>query len=324
MKKLALFFLICFCFFCVLELVSYNFLYGHLRRFVPLITEELETNYHLYGTTPPNILDFEIVLPERNDETLSFDGDKKPLLVLGCSYAFGQGIDTDKIFSSQLQKKTKRKVLNVSSVGAGASECIRNLSYMEKHNLLQDNQFEYVIYIQMYDHIYRNYDLGILASYLFDIYKQNKNNSLKDKIKYYLNFSYTVKMINSKLHTENGSFEWRFDYFKYKISKMNEIIKRTLPNSKFVVLLYDDITNPSKESPVYNNDSFSFPLDKNNYPEQELSGIKFISTKDLVGDILYQEKYQIKNDKTQYLRPHHPNEKAWEIIVPALCKELNL
>lgn len=326
MKKLVFTLSLCFCLFFILEVVSYNFLYGHLRKMSKIMTtQEQGKDYSWYKVTPPNVLNFEIFLPERNDETLPYDNSKKPILTIGCSYTYGQGIELNKTFASQLQKKTNRKVDNVSEIGAGASDCLRSLVYMEKHNILQQNQFEYIIYTQMYEHFQRIYDLGMLASYLADIYKQNKNNSFKDRLKYYLNCSYTVKMINAKRKAEFWDLECKFTYLKYKISKMNEIIKRALPNSKFVVLLYDDVTNTSEDSPIYWGYSIMIkPLDKNNYPELAAQGVKFISTKDLVGDILYKEEYQLKHDEYQYWRPHHPNEKAWEVIVPQLCKKLNL
>ncbi len=323
MKKIAFVFIFCFCLFFILEIVSYNFLYGFLRGKTPLLTTELSTNYKLYGLRAPDILDFEIILPNRNDETLTYDKRKKPILTIGCSYTYGHGISINKTFASQLQKKTHRKVWNVAEMGAGPNNYIKALAYMEKHHIMQDNQFEYVIYTLMYDHVYRMLDLGMISLYTFENCKKNKNNSFKDRLKYYLNMSYTVRMFYSKRYAESRNFEWSFNHLKYRISQMNEIIKRTLPNSTFIVLLYDDVTNTSKDSPIYGLKEALIPLDKNSYPEQAAEGVKFISTKELVGDILYKEEYQIKYDTFQYWSPHHPNEKAWEIIVPQLCKKFN-
>ncbi len=324
MKKITFALIFCFCLFFILEIISYNFLYGFLRKATPHITNERISNYKIYRITPPNILNFNIILPNRNDETLNSDNSKKPILTVGCSYTYGQEIDISKTFASQLQKKTNRKVWNVAEIGAGTEDVMKNLAYMERNNILQENQFEYVIYTYMYDHFQRISDYGLLSDYLSYIYKQKKNNSLKDKVKYYLNKSYTVKMLNSKRYANNWTFEWRFEYLKYKMSIINEIIKRTLPNSTFIVLLYDDVTNTSKDSPIYGFKEALIPLDKNSYPELVAAGVKFISTKELVGDVLYKEEYQLEKDIFQYWRPHHPNEKAWEIIVPQLCKKFNL
>lgn len=326
MKRLGfvLSILLCILFFFILEVVSYNFLYGPLGKDIK-ISDALKSNHSLYRITPPDILDFDILLPQRNDETLAYDDTKKPILLLGCSYTYGQGIDINKNFSSQLQKRTKRKVVNVSDLEIGAEECLKNLAFMERHNILQEKQFEYVIYTQMHNHVYRIYDLGMFANYLFENYKQNKNNSFKDKLIYCCNFSYTVKLLNCKAYTLNNNIKWRFDYLKYQIKKMNEILKRTLPNSKFIVLLYDDITNSDVKQFETENEKFDFiSLNKSNYLELSSEDIYIISTKDLVGDILYKEEFQLKTDKFQRYRPHHPNEKAWQMIVPQLCKNLNI
>ncbi len=323
MKKIFFTLLLSLCLFFILELVSYNFLYGYLRKMNhPIMPNvEISTNYKLFKIPPPDILSFDIDLGERNDETLIFDNRKQPILTVGCSYTYGEGLDTNQTFASQLTKKTNRKVVNIGMQGSGSGLVLRKLAYMEKSNQL-NTEFKYVIYTLMYDNVNRIHDLGLLSCYISGILEQNKNNSLKDKIKCYLNKSYTFKLLYAKKYTDEMGFEGRFNYLKYNISKMNEIIKRTIPDCQFVVLLYDDITNASKD--FVNIEESPISLDKNNYPELTAKGVKFISTKDLVGDILWKEEYQIEYDTSQYWRPHHPGEKAWEMIVPQLCKELNL
>lgn len=319
MKKLFFILLLCLCLFFILEIISYNFLYGFFRQMNDYGPKEFISNYKLYGITPQDILTYDIILPERNNETLNYDNNKRPILTIGCSYTYGQGININKTFASQLQKKTNRKVLNVSMLGAGSDDVIRYLSYMNKINALQKNWFKYVFYTCMYAHVHRIYDLGLFSDYISDILQQNKNNSLKDKIKYYLNKSYTFKILNSKKYANSRDFEMSFNYLKYNISKMNKIIKSALPDSIFVVLLYDDITNSNDAG-----EEEAIPLEKNNYTDLTNEDINFIETKELVGDILYKEEYQLPYDTFQYWRPHHPNEKAWEMIVPQLCKKLKL
>lgn len=326
MKKIILINILLFLFtFITVEIISYQFLYGHLRKYTTMVTPENLAEFKIYSFNENNILKNEFVIKQRNDNTLYYDASKNPILTVGCSYAYGQGIKIDKIFASQIQQSTKIKTINVSRMGSGADDVLKSISHLEKKNFLKENQFNYVIYVMMFDHIARVHDLGLLSNYLTETYKKNKNKSNKEKFRYYLDHLYTIKFFNTK-HALNNNFteEIGFEYLKYLIIKINEIIKRNNPDTKLIVLLYDDITNHSEDSPSFEDKARAMSIDTEIYSDLEIMGIQFISTKELVGDILHKEEYQLLNDEFQYWRPHHPNEKAWEVIVPPLIKKLNL
>lgn len=308
----------------ILEIVSYNFLYGYLRPKTLINIGESTAGYKIFSIKKPDILNFEYFLSERNNDHLKYNENLRPILLLGCSYAYGQGINVDKNFSSQLQKKTNRKTFNYSKMGASPADLLRSTSILAKNGTLKKDNFQYVIYVVMYDHFLRINDLSLFCDFLTKTYQTNKNRSFKDKLKYYADFSYTAKLFNAKRLTEKNNVALKINFLKYQINETNKIIKKNIPDAKFVVLLYDDVTNPSKDAYFYNDKTIHISLNKDTYSDLEKSGIIFISTKSLVGDVLCDEYYQIKNDEFQYWKPHHPNEKAWELIIPPFCNKLRL
>lgn len=320
MKKFLFYFVFIALGFFILEVISYNFLYGFYNNGVDCDDKKW------FSIKKPNLLEYDYVMLERTDKTIPYDENKRPVLTMGCSYAYGQGIKINRIFSSQLQKTNKRKTTNIAFWGEGPDFVMRSIAYMHKLNMLKDNNFEYVIYVQMYDHIERLEEIALLGDYLSTVYKKNKERSLYDRLKYYLDYSYTIKLINSKRLWKREDIH--FDFLKYEIEKMYVILSGDLPDVNFVVLLYDDITNCGDTSPVNGNYENRFkalqPDSYSDLAKKYGDKIKFISTKELTGDVLWKKQYQLYDDVFQSEPPHHPNEKAWELVVPALNKKLSL
>ena len=300
--------------FC-LEFISFNFIYSNLYwEFHNFITGKpcIITWQPLdYSKTKKEISN--ISLSERNDETIPYKKDKSPILFLGCSYTYGQGIKTDKIFSSQLQNYTKRKTKNISAMGAG----IGDIYYMlANYKFDKDFNPEWVIYTYMYNQILR-IKLYDICRYMDEYYERYKNKSFADKLKYYINKSYTVKLFNNRkfVHSEENIYKVQ----QYMFIKIYNLIKKQYPNSKFIFLIFNDLKDSEHEGIERNSLNPEKWQAFNNYDD-----IYVISTDDLTGNELKnnQQKYKLNEDPFQ--DPHHPNEKAWEIIVPPLCKKFNL
>ena len=131
------------------------------------------------------------------------------------------------------------------------------------------------------------------------------DNSYKT-LKYYKDYLNNKTCIVPELMSLYASYfqdkEKTFNLIKLYLIQINESINKNFKNhdesTKFVVLVYDDV------------DNF-------NWKELEKENIIVVHAQKIVGIDLTSEEYNIA-DKV------HPNEKAWEIIVPALVKELNL
>ncbi len=299
--------------FC--EFLSYNFIYGNLPYELRNLRYTGKANIYFEKLTyTPQIRGWSFEGRKRlENKNIPFDSHKRPILTLGCSYMYGQGIKENKTFYSQLQNITKRKVDNISELGFGPDDIYHHILYTSNHGILSNNQYEYVIYTLMYNHILRVH-IDTICRYLNIKYERNKNKSLKDKLIYYADKLYTVNLILGKIFIKDEKN--LFEYNNYILLQIFECIKKEIPDIKCIFLIYDDVTNYHHEG--IEADS----LKKEAWKDLEDIGVIIISTKDLVGDVLYKDEYKLKHDPFQ--EPHHPNEKAWEHIVPPLIKYLNI
>ena len=247
----------------------------------------------------------------RNDRTLSYSENKRPVIFFGCSYTYGQGIKVNNTFSSQVQKYTKRKTYNIAAMGWSFSQIysvIRNKNFTDVID--HKKQPEFIIYTVMFDHFNR-INLFDLCEYINDKYSKNKNNSFSDEVKYYLNKSYTFKLINAKRFVKKSDNLIMVQ--KSIIKKIINITHKLYPDSTFVILLFKDVEN---------NGNYDI-LSLNTWSDiSKINNVKIISTEELTDKNLADKEYKHKYDIWQ--NPPHPNEKAWEAIVPALVKKLEL
>ncbi len=229
----------------------------------------------------------------------------RPIILTGCSYAYGQGLDDTQTAGYKLSEITKRTVYNYSLPGKG----LQNTLFMLQNKMFDKNinNPEYIIYIFMKDQIRRMYSTVCLHDFSgFPLYKVNKDGSVNLKQSYYPVYKqfYTYYFFN------NIFYIYFYSHFMTHHSKMvaayfkaiNNEIKKQYPNTKFAILMYDDNSN-------------NYGLDLSSL---ENEGISIIHTNDLSDVILSSDEYHIaKND-------FHPNEKAWEALLPKLIEKLSL
>lgn len=295
------------------EVYCYNFIYHELYAVIDALKSgsrrDIEIFAPVYGRSE-NFDDYDL-LNTRNDDTILYDKNKRPVLFLGCSYTYGQGITVDKTFSSLVKKLTGRKTDNIGVMGGQPDGNLSNVITMHKRNLLKENNYELAVYTWMYNHLLRVNPIH-LVEYLTVIRKENKDKSAKDKLLYYLDKCYSFKLyeIRRFLFFESN----KYAYHKYCIRKMYSQLREDIPDIRFVFLIYND-------NPGFEDSSFA-SLERKNWEEFEKDGIEVIETKSLTGDVLFKDEYKLAFDPFQ--DPHHPNEKAWALIVPPFCKKLDL
>ena len=318
-KFFLYFFLFFVTFIFFIEFISYNFLHGSLYE---IINDVKFIQSHNVSIFLPKYDGKELervhnIIVTRHDDELPFSSEKSSILLLGCSYTYGHGIHLSKNFSSQLQKYTNRKVYNISYMGGGFDEMFemqKDLSVSGFYkNMIEP---EYVIYTLMANHIKR-FTSNNISSYLLEKSLENKDNSFLDKLKFYLLKLATVRLFVVREFSKD-EINNIVPYQKWIFNKMYLKVKDNFPNSKFIFLIYQDLKNVETEmfseieyetlKPAFWSD-----LDKN---------ISIITTEELVGDSIKNDEYKLSFDEFQ--TPAHPNEKAWELIVPALVKKLQL
>ena len=298
--------------FFIVEIVIWNKENDHLRKTNTFPKTMNEIGFHK-GITKFNIDLKYFPTPEngygRAPEGLQYK--KKPITIFGCSYAYGYKLDKEETFSYKLAHNAKRPVYNQSFTGWG----IQHMLYQSK---LEDfyskvPEPEYVIYVYINDHIRRLYLISfsswnILAEQFNLRYKKKNNqlieirnqNPIFNQIKRLYFVNKLQNTIVNKQIANSKNPEKHYDFaLEHFVNAKNEMQKHW-KNSKFVVLFYDDAKN---------DEYLKNKLEKNDFI--------VIETEKLIKEDLTKEEF-LTEDKC------HPNEKAWDLITPALIRELNL
>ena len=76
---------------------------------------------------------------------------KQPVMLIGCSYAYGHGLKYKKTFAAKLSNIMKRDIYNLSEIGSGPIDILISLDY-SKHFYDIKIPPEYIIYVYMYHH----------------------------------------------------------------------------------------------------------------------------------------------------------------------------
>lgn len=224
---------------------------------------------------------------------------KPPLAIMGCSFAYGLGLKEDDTLAAQLSSSTNRIVYNLGVIGSSPREMLYILRNDSLRNELFGNRtdFEYIIYPYISHHLFRLYNQIKLFSLSPTFRKVGNSLEFYEVNKILLNsqlYQEIVTALYGKID-KNETFDLLCLYFQ----EINKEINKHFPNAKFVILVYEN--HPKNDFSVIDNEK-----------------IKVIDFKKLTGINLYDDKYKISKEDS------HPNAKAWEVIVPALVKELDL
>ena len=157
---------------------------------------------------------------------------KNPIVILGCSYAYGQGLKSEQTFPYLLANITKRPIYNFSKCGTHILVDIRELEiFTTEEDRKKINKADYVIYLYMHDHINRYLNIN-------DVYVNYK---------YFYDFQ-TNKFLNYINISYYASID---DFLDCGISKqinviyMDKIFKETYFYDEFVISpkqLYQNFT----------------------------------------------------------------------------------
>lgn len=226
--------------------------------------------------------------------------DKKSILVFGCSVAYGSGLASDnQTFSAKLSELTNRSVYNRAIGGLGPQVMLYNFQTGKVLELTKD--VDYVIYVYIYDHIFRNLKFRNFpflyhyhVRYVFDYDKKLKMQILNP----YLAYSGLFKLYEHSMPTLR-CVEYTENLFYKVVEESYKKSQEFYPNSKFILLNYSYDSVPKKE-------------------QLEKLGISVISLSDLTDINLENVDYWVSEFD------HHPNEKAWDLLTPLLMKKTNI
>lgn len=259
-----------------------------------------EIRYEIKEVKYSNVLDYYKLQPVQGK-----DYTKRPIILAGCSFAYGQGLTEEQTFGYKLANLTKRPVYNISLPGKG----LQHNLYFSQNNMFDKSikNPEYFVYVIMSDQIRRLYTTVCLHDYTgYPQYILNKDNKLelkKDIYPFYKQF-YVYYFFNNLYYSFIGYKNYNQHsklvtaYFK----EMEKAVKAVYPNIKFVILFYGDY------------DKY-YHL---NLSELEKENITMIHTQDLSPENIFSIEYH--QTETDF----HPNENAWNLLTPLFVKELNL
>lgn len=230
------------------------------------------------------------------------ENNKPAIMLLGCSYTYGTGLKENEVFSSILFKETNRTIYNLGITSGSPAEALYLLRnpQIRKEIVGDEEPIEFVIFTYIPGHEKR----------LFTDTKVPKFKAIKKDTQ--------LVPANSDLLFKNHTFQYfvRNSKLGYKIvrkripiisnlyfQEIRKEVYKNFPNSKFIILVYDYVGIDNRinnfELGIYANAD------------------KVLVLNDIVDIDLTSLDYK-GEDKI------HPNVKAWDHIVPALVKELNL
>lgn len=234
-------------------------------------------------------------------------GNKHNIILFGCSFTYGSWLNSHQTFSYKLAEQTQSTVFNRGVGGWGLQHILYQLK--RKDFYAEVNPPDYVIYTFMDDHVRRlnqHQAYSIFENSIMLRYKE-KNNEFVEIRPFLLPFwiLYSVKESQRWLERDliKNKNEACFITFVKMLKECKRILNCHYPNAKFVVLTYSDN--------FYNN-----PIHKKLWNDLKKDGFILVDVSELMGHNTMNKGYRLTDN--------HPSSKAWDEIVPALVKKLNL
>ena len=324
MKKIYKIFLIffinilVFIFLILISDFTTFFLYSKIYEKDVVAKNKESNHFGYYSQFPVYIFDLNNFYKGKDNTYIGREPDgleyknKVPIIVFGCSYAYGLYLNNNQTFSYKLAHILKRPVYNRALPGAG----IQQMYYQTKDNGCREflktiPYSDTVIYIMLDDHykrMFKNYAFVSLPYMIHTYsYKNGKFISNNNEFINFLKSSYTVKhfnnlLINNFINNPKNSDKITDIAVKYFEITKNELEKQYGKKIKFYVILYDTLN-------FLYEDSLTKKL--------KSKGFIVISTKQLTDENLNMPQYMMKDN-------FHPKEEAWDLLIPLIIKKLNL
>lgn len=236
---------------------------------------------------------------------------KKPILIYGCSYAYGENLPQEETLSYFLSQKAKRPVYNFAMPARGLQHTLYLLENDEKVTPAP----EYIFYVFIYDHarrMYMNCSKTDDCKYIYYHLKNGKMVLQKNKYDLSERF-YTSKYLKETLYfyLKNLFEEKIYNDLKSYFIAIQDAAKEKYPNTKLVIINYGiankKILNSQRENELKKDGIEIINLRKE---------IKRKFNKDIKDD-----EYRLSPEEDEY---KHPNGKAWDIISDYLCEKYKL
>ena len=245
---------------------------------------------------------------------------KPPILIFGCSFAYGHLLEDNQAINFKLSNLTQRNVFNFALCTCGIQHMLYIINQnffgiLDKHNKVSSLPPEYAIFVYIPSHLHRlqaNIFPDIQSNGINLQYSINNNKlMLKD---YPLNIFYKTFLLKSfyyMLDKKNESNLLKYKYNSFMLEneiflESKRLLEEKFPGIKFIILNYQT-----------ENDETGFECDfMQDILEKE--GFIFINSSDLI-----KRKFKFNSNDT-VKDGLHPSSLSWDILLPPLVKKLNL
>ena len=296
--------------FIITEMFSYNILVKRYKH-------SIETYNNILGKkTIKTVMKYEkITLPDKKvlysdlRPIENRDNNKKPIILFGCSYTEGFGLNDNETFSKKLADYTNRTVINRGRRGTSLPFLYYQLSDKELVNSLPKNT-EYIIYTLIPDHFprlfrYRNF---VLTGDHNLRYKIHNNKLVEDKPVFpALHSLFTSIIVEEYIANKRAENDIETEKLFSKLFEDSyNIIQKEFPEAKLVIIYLKN----SSENDTHKYDETIDSL------KNLGSNVDIIYINNLIPD-LNEKKYWLEDNG-------HPSTAAWDRIIPVLVKELKI
>lgn len=236
----------------------------------------------------------------RKDENIN--SKEKPIVIFGCSFAYGTGLKEDETFSAKIAKLTGHPTYNRACSGCGLAQFLYLSRCDNFYNYIKQEP-EYAIYIYINDHKNRLDKFKIIPQVqVFQPKYKVKNNHLKEQ---------KPKIFDNLYFFED--FQYNYNYWfnrvtpelvKLYFTETEAAIRKHWKNTKLIILVY-----PTIDTHMDFSDEYWTKL------EQDTS-YKVILIKNLTDVNLIDEKYKLDGE--------HPTAECWDILVPKIINAIGI
>ena len=219
---------------------------------------------------------------------------KKPIVIFGCSNAYGHDLEINQTLGYKLAKLSNRIVYNRAIQGFGIQGILYILNTFNLEKEIKNPEYIIYVYSACQNLRLHRHGLSVITEIPDINYIINKNNKLKlvrHKQKFINRFFIKRIYDDNYLCTRERNYEEDLKLIQKIFSETNKVIQKKFPGCKLVVFLYQD----------YFEDSIFY--DKDRWKPLEDEGIIVIDSMELTkSDVPFNDKkYVLPHD------PHHPN-----------------
>lgn len=230
-----------------------------------------------------------------------------PILIFGCSFAYGQYLKRNQIFSYKLSQALNRPVYNRARAGMGLNFMYYQTTKDSFYNEVPKP--DTVIYImiddifrRMYTSMFKLNDIECVLKYKkkngeFKSLNTRVNNAIRNTLlRKTINIKFINKFVDNPSNADTVTNE-ALDYFIFTRKNLEEHYNSKI---RFIVYLYE---------PIGYQKEFTDKLIKN--------GFEVITYNQITGENLNLPYYKMVNNG-------HPKETAWNLIVPKFIEVAKL